>query len=268
MAVGDWIKMRAALLNHPKVIGMVNYLETKPEFFNFICQDGITGGDLGGYDPDPKTVTDFVTRTALRYVTVSGLLALWSAARLHTQGGRIAGLSIDDLDELAGIPCFGRAMEFVGWVHVETDSQVIELVNFVEWNDPPKKTTPKSNAERQKEWRERQKEQANGTVTNVTKRNDREEKSISLSVDEELAVGRWATHYHNRVGQKFSDVLREAFLMQAQRDGMIGRLVEVIDFSISKSAKSWIDPKNDISKRQRRSTITPNGERTEGNKFR
>ena len=176
---GDWIKMRAGLLSHPKVIGMVNYLERQGAFFNFICQDDVTGGELGGYDPDPKIVTEFVTRTALRYVTVSGLLSLWSSVRLNSKGGVLAGLDITDLDEMAGIPCFGLALESVGWATYDEESQTVSLPNFTEWNEAPVKAPAKTNAERQQAFRERHK-------IDVTKSNDsndrveksREEKSI------------------------------------------------------------------------------------------
>lgn len=179
---GDWIKMRAGLLTHPKVIGMVKHLQDSGAFFNFVCHDEVTGGALAGFEPDPKCVTDFVTRNALRYITVSGLLALWSAARLHSNSGCLCGLLIEDLDEMAGIPSFGFALESVGWAKYDKKLKGVVLPNFLEWNDQTHKDSPKSNAERQKAFRERKKT----TVTNSNESNDRVEES---RVEESIKTG-------------------------------------------------------------------------------
>jgi len=180
---GDWIKMRAGLLTHPKVIGMVNHLATDPAFFNFICQDDITGGDLGGFNPDPKSVTDIVTRQALRAVTVCGLLSLWSAARQHSDSGVLTGLTVDDLDEMAGVPGFGRAMHKVGWAVADEHHNSIVLPNFTEWNDQSHKGPTQTNAERQKAFRERQKSR-NETVTKSNVEESRGEESRGESKEE------------------------------------------------------------------------------------
>lgn len=171
---GDWIKMRAALLTHPKTIKMVNLLQQSGGFFNFVCQDGITGGELSGFDPSPKTVNDYVTRDALRYVTVSGLLALWSSARLHSDNGILRGLAIRDLDEMAGIPDFGDAMQAVGWAKYDRKTKAVVLPNFMEWNDQSHRE-PKSNAERQKEYRERHKNAPKKDRNESNESNDRAE---------------------------------------------------------------------------------------------
>jgi hypothetical protein len=165
---GDWIKMRAGLLTHPKVIGIVKFLEADAGFGDFAC----------GHSNDPeRRVTDCVTRTALRYVTVGGLLALWSAARMHSNEGFLSGIHLNDLDDMAGIPAFGRALESVGWAVVSDEPKGVTLPDFGEWNDQSHKGEPRSNAERQKAWRDRQKLSQGSTVTKSNDRNDREEES-------------------------------------------------------------------------------------------
>jgi hypothetical protein len=63
-----------------------------------------------------------------------------------------------DIDEIAGIPGFGEAMEYVGWALHDDEKDAIILPNFTEWNTPAKDRTA---AERQRRFREKR----NGTVT-------------------------------------------------------------------------------------------------------
>lgn len=173
----NWIKMRSSLLTHPKVISMVNYLSSDESFLRFVCDDlaiSTCSENLSyGYN---IRVTDLVTRSALRYVTVSGLLALWSSARMFSEGGILAGIRIEDLDEMAGIPGFGKAIEKAGWASYDDERKCVVLKDFTEWNDQDFKETPKSNAERQKAFRDRKKIGSQVPVTNSNESNAREEK--------------------------------------------------------------------------------------------
>jgi hypothetical protein len=63
-----------------------------------------------------------------------------------------------DIDEIAGIPGFGEAMEYVGWALHNAEKDAIILPNFTEWNTPAKDRTA---AERQRRYREKR----NGNVT-------------------------------------------------------------------------------------------------------
>jgi hypothetical protein len=106
---GDWIKMRGALLDHPKVIAMTRALQETEEFRDWMTPGG--GGHMNG-----KIVSDHASRA----VTTALLLRAWSCAREH---GKFEGDDlwlehswVEDLDQLAGAPGVGLAMESVGWV--------------------------------------------------------------------------------------------------------------------------------------------------------
>src|SRR3990167_8846287 len=153
---GDWIKMRGALLDHPKVITMTRQLWTDRNFREWLLID-------------PQHDDIFVSDCALRCVTCALLMRLWSASREH---GQFIGDDlvlrhsiIDDLDQMAGAPGVGHAMQSVGWA-IAKDG--VTLPNFREYN------VPMTAAEKQKEYRERLKERVTGAlparVTNVTTR--------------------------------------------------------------------------------------------------
>lgn len=169
----NWIKMRSSLLTHPKVISMVNYLSTDDAFLHFVCDEVAISACTESISVRNVFVTDIVTRSALRYVTVSGLLALWSAARMFSNGGTLDGISIHDLDEMAGVPGIGKALEHAGWARYDAECKCVVLKDFGEWNDQEFKEVAKSNAERQREWRLRKK----SGVTKSNESNGREEKS-------------------------------------------------------------------------------------------
>lgn len=176
MVKTNWIKMRSSLLNHPKVIIMVNHLATDDDFLNFVCDNVTVTLVTESLQQRNVTVTDIVTRSALRYITVAGLLALWSSARSFSDGGVIEGISITDLDEMAGVPGIGKALQKAGWAIYDDERKCVVLKDFEEWNDQEYKA--KTNAERQRDYRIRKKELE--TVTDVTKSNaekSREDKS-------------------------------------------------------------------------------------------
>jgi hypothetical protein len=69
----------------------------------------------------------------------------------------LKGSTLFEIDEMAGVPGFGDAMELVGWVE-ETDEGVV-LINFSEHNTvgTERSSVAKTGAERTKGWREKQK---------------------------------------------------------------------------------------------------------------
>jgi hypothetical protein len=145
---GDWIKMRGALLDHPKVIAMTRALQETEEFRDWMTPGG--GGPMNG-----KIVSDVASRA----VTTALLLRAWSSAREH---GKFEGDDlwlehswVEDLDQLAGAPGVGLAMESVGWVMCHPTKKGVILPNFKEFN------VPMTEAERAKTYRDRKK----GTVT-------------------------------------------------------------------------------------------------------
>lgn len=77
---GDWIKMRADLHTHPKVVRMASALK------------------------------------ADRLRIVGGLHSAWCLFDVHSVDGLLDGYSADTLDDLIGFPGFSRAMMAVGWL--------------------------------------------------------------------------------------------------------------------------------------------------------
>lgn len=86
---GDWIKMRADLHTHPKVVRMASALK------------------------------------ADRLRIVGGLHSAWCLFDVHSVDGFLDGYSADTLDDLIGFPGFARAMIAVGWLDEEGESLVM-----------------------------------------------------------------------------------------------------------------------------------------------
>lgn len=89
---GDWIKMRADLHTHPKVVRISSALK------------------------------------ADRLRTIGGLHAVWCLFDAHSVDGHLDGYTTDALDDLIGWPGFARALLSVGWLEVHAES--IELPRF------------------------------------------------------------------------------------------------------------------------------------------
>ncbi|GAL57144.1 hypothetical protein EV102420_06_00180 [Pseudescherichia vulneris NBRC 102420] len=85
---GDWIKMRADLHTHPKVVRMASALK------------------------------------ADRLRIVGGLHSAWCLFDVHSVDGLLEGYDADTLDDLIGFPGFARAMIAVGWLE-ENDSNLV-----------------------------------------------------------------------------------------------------------------------------------------------
>lgn len=86
---GDWIKMRADLHTHPKVVRMSSALK------------------------------------ADRLRIVGGLHSAWCLFDVHSVDGFLDGYSADTLDDLIGFPGFSRAMMAVGWLEENGESLVM-----------------------------------------------------------------------------------------------------------------------------------------------
>jgi hypothetical protein len=149
---GGWVKMRWNLISSPRLIRMARELRQERSFREWL----VPGGD-----------GVFVSDHALRCVTVALLGVTWCAAREH--GKRLGPdspdfvlplLCLDDLDNLSGAPCIGRAMGTVGWAREEPGAGVI-LPNFQEHN------VPRTSAGRVRDYRTRQNALADVTARNA-----------------------------------------------------------------------------------------------------
>ena len=135
---GDWVKMRSALLANPKVHAIAKV----------IGRDDRAGAVLTtGFSGCPDQV---LSRHALRHVTVTALLCVWSAANEHSCDGKLSCCDLEDLDEIAGVPGFGEAMRHVGWAVHDDGGKCVLLPNFSEHNTTAKDRTA---AERQRRHR-------------------------------------------------------------------------------------------------------------------
>lgn len=85
---GDWIKMRADLHTHPKVVRIASALK------------------------------------ADRLRVVGGLHAVWCLFDVHSTDGELDGYNPEALDDLIGWPGFTAAMMAVGWMEQTADSLV------------------------------------------------------------------------------------------------------------------------------------------------
>jgi hypothetical protein len=143
---GDWVKMRSALLANPKVHAIAKAIGRDPR-----AGAALTTGFSGCPD-------QVLSRNALRHVTVTALLCVWSSANEHAADGILSCCDLEDLDEISGVPGFGDAMASVGWAIADDEGKCVSLPNFNEHNTPAKDRT---GAERQRRYRENR----NGDVT-------------------------------------------------------------------------------------------------------
>ncbi len=178
----DWIKMRTDIYRDPKVIAMADILlETEGDLNKHVNQ--MTRRDMS------------VTRNVIRNAIVGGLVTLWGVVR-H-QGKRngddisLSGVTVTAIDDIADLPGFGEALEFVGWV-VYRKGGIVFPRFFSENNNDPFENARSKNAERQRRFKQKSNVTGNvtgngaGNVTDnvtVTHREEkrREEKSVKAS---------------------------------------------------------------------------------------
>lgn len=166
---GDWIKMRTDLYRDPKVCLIADLLMD-------------SDGDLARFVSQNLQCDMSVTRNVTRSATVGALVSVWGV--LRHRGKRsgddlsVRGCSISVIDDVADIPGFGSAMKSVGWV-VETKEGLSLPRFFEEFNVDPADDAKQKSANRQRRYREKQKEKRNVTrdVTVAQQSNGRVEKS-------------------------------------------------------------------------------------------
>jgi hypothetical protein len=171
---GDWIKTRVWLCRDPKVIRMADFLAEQRRFMDWLTDPVRSSCKETAYEHVPRNVT-----VAL---CVTGLIVTWGTAR--ERGNREADdlvldcCALDEVSAVADIPCFGEAMEHVGWA-VERADDCVVFPKFFKDNESPDDRYKRQAAERQARFREGR---DNATVTvprnvTVTDEKRREEKS-------------------------------------------------------------------------------------------
>jgi len=151
---GDWIKMRVCITRDPKVLAMTDYLAEQREFMDWLTDPVREKCDVTCYE--------HVTRNVTRCVTVVALLQVWGMANEvgHPENDDIVlrHATLDRLDEIADVPCFGAAMASVGWAIEEqtaSGSLQVRFPNFLTHNVPVEDRQRTGAALRQRRFRER-----------------------------------------------------------------------------------------------------------------
>lgn len=239
---GDWIKMRGSLSSHPKVLRIAAIIETSPE----VGQKLSTGFQ--------GSLSKIVTRDVTRDVTLASLLRVWAAANEHTTDGVWPGMHPEDLDHIAGIPGFGAAMASVGWAVYDEAADTTTMPNFLLHNAPAK--GGRTNAERQKRYRERHKDNDESNVTrNVTasvtsntekRREEKKETPIGFELPDWVPKAEWDSFVEMRTKLKSpltnrGKTLALAALTKLKSEGHDPR--RVIDEAVLKGWKSFYAPK-------------------------
>lgn len=162
-----WIKLRDDIDTHPRVLKIARLISKSAAHTFFQVKGG--NADLLG----DAMVT--LSVTVSRDVTVASLRRLWSDIARH--GGdaevtlrdtaeRHACITgdVETVDTITGIPGFGRALEKVGWLHVDKERELLFFPNFLEYNVLRHRTgadkQTKTSAARTAEYRKRLKEAA------------------------------------------------------------------------------------------------------------
>lgn len=137
---GEWIKMRADLLTHPKVIRISSALKAD----------------------------------TLR--TVGGLMSVWCLFDAHSTDGCVEGYTSETLDDHLRWPGFADAMIAVGWLRVDGESLV--LPEFETHNGASAKRRAQD-ADRKRSVRKESASQADKMRTREEKRREEEKPPVS-----------------------------------------------------------------------------------------
>lgn len=187
---GDWIKMRGGLFSHPKFLSLSSGLihgENSAGLLAYVC--GVDASEKESQNVTKSSQN--VTEPSLRDVTLCALLRVWCAVNEHCKvdgdDAVCSPMTVSDVDSIAGFEGFGSALESVGWLKRDEDKS-LRFPNFLEFNEPACiRNRPMTNAERQKNYRDRKKgeqergrdrvTESNGALQRITVDKIREEKN-------------------------------------------------------------------------------------------
>jgi hypothetical protein len=160
---GDWIRIRRGLRQLPKTVAIARSLAADRDFMAWWAGPV----ELGCRESVTENVTRVTFENVTR-VTACALTEIWFAINdVIGADCKIPYMELSDIDEIVGVPGFGKAMEEVGWVVVD-ELKGLFFPNFTEHNVPDKlRSHPKSAAERAREYRGR-----NCAEERVTKRHE------------------------------------------------------------------------------------------------
>jgi len=168
--IEDWVPMKIDLYNEPKILVIADFV---------FSSDGELAAYVNQNLQDDMTVTRNVTRNAC----VGALVTIWGCAkRKGTRNGddlHIKCARADWVDEVCNMPGFGEAMMSVDWAR-ETAEALVFPGFYEELNLDSKETQKAKNAERQRRYRDRIRNENSNAPRNVTvtSQSDAKEKKI------------------------------------------------------------------------------------------
>ena len=146
----SWIKVDCMLIHKPKVVKIARELNLKRE-------------------------------TILGY-----LIKFWALADGITEDGRLEGYGPDDVDDLVGLPGFGRALEVVDWLRLNTRGAVLPRFDLHNGESAKKRANTSLRVSRHRRLKCNAESVTNVTDAELTKALGREEK---IRVDSESLPG-------------------------------------------------------------------------------
>ena len=168
---GDWIKMRADLLTHPKVVRMMSALK------------------------------------ADKFRIVGGLLSVWCLFDAHSEDGQLSGYTLELLDDMAAWPGFSQAMMSVGWLISGPES--LELPRFDAHNGQSAKRRAQE-SDRKRSVRKASASDADKMRTREEKRREDIEEDKSSSLSEEKVTKKYSDDDFRFAEGMLKSVLRVA----------------------------------------------------------
>lgn len=156
---GDWIKMRADLFTHPKVVRMLSALK------------------------------------ADKLRTVGGLMSAWCLFDAHSIDGKLEGYTSETLDQHLGWPGFSAAMISVGWL--EDTGQSLVLPRFDTHNGVSAKRRAQD-ADRKQAVRKMSASEADKKRTREEKRREEKKEEQLEVLPDWLPADRWQDFVDHR----------------------------------------------------------------------
>lgn len=162
---GDWIRIRRGLRQLPKTVAIARYLAANRDFMAWWAEPVRM--------ECRHSVTEIVTFENVTRVTTCALTEIWFAINdVIGADCRVPYMELSDIDDIVGMPGFGKAMAAVGWVVVDEPKGLV-FPNFCEKNVPDKLRSPaKSAAERAREYRGRKRLEPRVTKRHETSRGE------------------------------------------------------------------------------------------------
>jgi len=161
---GDWIKMRADLLTHPKVVRMMSALK------------------------------------ADKFRIVGGLLSVWCLFDAHSEDGRLSGYTPELLDTMVAWDGFSAAMVAIDWLRVG-ENESLELPRFDAHNGQSAKRRAQD-ADRKRNVRKLSADEADKKrIREEKRREEKKEQKLSAGA---VGFDEWWDIYPNKTAAKLA----------------------------------------------------------------